>query len=30
MDALYNIVLGFCAGLAVSLVLFLPIIAGWV
>jgi len=30
MNTLYNIVLGFCAGLAVSLVLFLPIIAGWV
>ena len=30
MNTLYNIVLGFCAGLAVSLVLFGPIIMGWV
>ena len=30
MDTLCNILLGFCAGLAVALVLFGPVIMGWV
>ena len=30
MDALLNILLGFCAGLAIALILFLPIVLGWV
>lgn len=30
MNTLSNILLGFCAGLAVSLALFGPVIMGWV
>jgi len=30
MSDIYNILLGFAAGLAIALGLFLPIVAGWV